>query len=185
MAAAAQAEAVARARVSAGVRETMDFATFQTLSDVLFDDVALLDEQRWEEWLDLYCDDAVIWLPAWDDEHELTADPGNEVSLFYVSGKAELSDRVWRWSQGDSPASVPLPRTSHLVGNIRVLEHQGDQATLSARWHNQVFRKGRTWSYAGSYRHRLRREQGRWRIAEKYIVLTNDLIDTALDLYHV
>lgn len=163
----------------------VDFATWLTLSDLLFEEAASLDEQRWDEWLALYTDDAVLWAPSWDSETQLTADPTNEVSLFYVKGKDALADRMWRWSKGGSPASLPLPRTSHLIGNVRVLEWSSAQATVSARWHTQVYRRERTWSYAGLSRYKLRSVAGQWRIADKYIVLTNDLIDTALDLYHV
>ena len=162
-----------------------DFATWQALSGLLFEEAACLDEQRWNDWLDLYTDDAVLWAPAWDSEHQLTRDPMNEVSLFYVEGKPALSDRAWRWSSGDSAASAPLPRTSHLVGSVRVTQFSADAAVLHSRWHTQVYRARRTWSYAGSYRHTLLLGDGRWRIAHKYIVLTNDLVDTTLDLYHV
>lgn len=167
------------------MRSSDDFATFSTLSDLLFEEAACLDERRWDDWLALYADDAVFWLPSWNDEFELTADPHGEVSLFYVHGKDALTDRVWRWSSGGSPASLPLPRTSHLIGNIRVLRCDGNEAELTARWNCQLFRRQRSWNYAGSYRHQLRMIDGHWRIAHKYVVLTNDLIDTALDLYHV
>jgi hypothetical protein len=30
-----------------------------------------LDAQRWDDWLALYTEDAVFWLPAWTDEHRL------------------------------------------------------------------------------------------------------------------
>jgi 3-phenylpropionate/cinnamic acid dioxygenase small subunit len=162
-----------------------DFATWQVLTGVLIEEAACLDEQRWDDWLALFTEDAVLWAPAWDAEHRLTTDPQSEVSLFYVEGRPALSDRVWRWSRGDSPASVPLPRTSHLIGSLRVLSCDGRQAELTARWHTQVYRSRRTWSYAGGYRHTLRLEDGHWRIARKTIVLTNDLLDTTLDLYHV
>jgi 3-phenylpropionate/cinnamic acid dioxygenase small subunit len=66
-----------------------------------------------------------------------------------------------------------------------VLACDNATAELAARWHTQVYRNRRTWSYAGSYRHTLRLESGGWRIARKTIVLTNDLLDTTLDLYHV
>ena len=79
----------------------------------------------------------------------------------------------------------PLPRTSHLIGSLRVLACDADTAAVGSRWHTQVYRHRRTWSYAGSYRHTLRLDAGRWRIAGKTIVVTNDLLDTTLDLYHV
>lgn len=163
----------------------LDFPTWLTFCDLLFEEGAALDEQRWDEWLALYTDDAVLWAPSWDSETELTADPTTEVSLFYVKGKDALADRMWRWTSGGSSASLPLPRTSHLVGNIRLLGLELPEARLSARWHTQVFRHERTWSYAGFSRYKLRAVDGEWRIADKYVVLTNDRIDTALDLYHV
>nr|ART37694.1 E54 [uncultured bacterium] len=162
-----------------------DFATWQALTDVVFDEAACLDEQRWDDWLDHYTEDAVLWAPAWDAEHRLTDDPHNAVSLFYIEGRQALSDRAWRWSRGDSPASQPLPRTSHLIGSLRVLACDDTTAEVGSRWHTQVYRARRTWSYAGSYRHALRLDAGRWRVAGKTIVVTNDLLDTTLDLYHV
>lgn len=165
--------------------QVVDFATYQQLCDVIVEEGASLDEQRWDDWLSLYLDDAVVWMPTWDSEFELTKNPASELSFFYLKGKHALSDRMWRWTSGQAPAAMPLPRTSHLVGHIRVLRNDPGEAVLAARWHTQVYRKKQTWSYAGSYRHTLRLLDGKWRIAEKYIVLTNDQIDTSIDLYHV
>jgi 3-phenylpropionate/cinnamic acid dioxygenase small subunit len=158
---------------------------YQQLAAVLYKEADYLDRQDWQGWLDQYCDDAIFWAPAWQDESKLTTNPKEEVSLFYIEGKAMLEDRVWRWSGNESPASLPLPRTSHLIGNVSYDVVEPEQVVLRSRWHTQVFRRKRTWSYAGAYRHRLRRENGMWKIAEKYVVIVNDLIDTTLDLYHV
>ena len=162
-----------------------DLATWQALTGVLLEEAACLDEQRWDDWLALFTEDAVLWAPAWDAENRLTADPHREVSLFYVEGRPALSDRAWRWSRGDLPASQPLPETSHLIGSLRVLTCDDSTAELTARWHTQVYRNRRAWSYAGSYQHALRLEAGAWRIASKTITLGYDLLDTTLDLYHV
>lgn len=48
-----------------------DFATWQALTDVVLGEAACLDEQRWDDWLDHYTEDAVLWAPAWDAEHRL------------------------------------------------------------------------------------------------------------------
>ena len=129
--------------------------------NLLYEEAASIDEQRWEDWLALYTDDAVFWVPSWDQEHQLTTDPLNDVSLIYIEGKETLSDRIWRFSSGDSPASTPLPRTS------------------------QVHRFKDTWSYAGRYEHSLQRNSKGLQISRKYVVLTNSVINTALDIYHV
>lgn len=163
----------------------LDFASYQAICALLHEEAACIDERRWDDWLALFTEDAIVWLPSWNGEHDLTDDPTNDVSLFYIDGKAELSDRVWRFASGDSPASTPLPRTSHLVGNIEVRELSQGRARVHSRWHSQIYRFKSTWSYAGAYRHELVHEQGAWRIARKQVVLCNDLIDSALDIYHV
>jgi len=153
--------------------------------NLLYEEAASIDEQRWADWLALYTDDAVFWVPSWDQEHQLTTDPLNDVSLIYIEGKETLSDRIWRFSSGDSPASTPLPRTSHIVGNITVTEFTESQTVVTSRWHCQVHRFKDTWSYAGRYEHRLQRNSKGLQISRKYVVLTNSVINTALDIYHV
>ena len=34
------------------------------VQDILFREARLLDAQRWDEWLEMYCEDAVFWVPA-------------------------------------------------------------------------------------------------------------------------
>ena len=161
------------------------FEDYFEICNLLYEEAACVDEQRWDDWLALYTDDAVFWVPSWDQEHELTTDPLNDVSLIYIEGKEALSDRVWRFSSGDSPASTPLPRTSHLVGNIAVAEFNDTHAVVTSRWHCQVHRFKDTWSYAGRYEHSLQRDSSGLRISRKHVVLVNSIINTALDLYHV
>lgn len=161
------------------------FEDYQQLVGVIRQQAAALDEQRWDDWLSLHSDDIIFWLPAWVDENTLTHDPHNEVSLIYLEGKAALSDRVWRFTSGNSPASIPLARTSHVIGNEQVVSFDGHIAVVHCQWHTLVYRRKRSWVYGGSCRYTLRLEAGQWRIGQRYITLTNDQIDTALDLYHL
>ena len=41
----------------------------------------LLDRRRWDEWIDLYTEDAVYWVPAWASEEETTTDPDTQLNL--------------------------------------------------------------------------------------------------------
>ena len=50
----------------------MTSLSLQTIHDVqttLHLEALHLDAQRWDDWLGLFCEDAVFWLPAWTDEH--------------------------------------------------------------------------------------------------------------------
>ena len=160
-------------------------------ADLLYREGHALDTQRWDDWLALYCEDAVFWMPAWKDEHELTDAPEREVSLMYYTARAGLEDRV-----GLSTASSPLLRTSHGITGVVVVgaadggvAEAGDrmEAEVHANWtcHTFNLRDSAQHVFFGRYEFVLRQEGGVWRIAKKKIVLMNDRIPTMLDFYCV
>ena len=44
-------------------------------------EASLIDRRRWDEWIDLYTEDAVYWVPAWANEEELNTDPELQLNL--------------------------------------------------------------------------------------------------------
>lgn len=154
---------------------------------LLYREAALLDEGAWDDWLALYTEDAVFWVPAWRDELTPTADPDSELSLIYYEGRRGLEDRVVRARSGQSVASHPRPRCAHMISNVRLVEGDADTAEIASNF--AVFlhdvRAERTHTFFGRYRHTLRREAGEWRIARKHILLLNDTIPTVVDFYSI
>lgn len=147
-----------------------------------------LDLQRWDEWLSLYHSDARFWMPAWTDEHLLSRSPDEELSLMYCAARAGLEDRVWRVRSGLSVASMPLPRTTHVVANtVFAAPPDADRVELRSAWTCHVYELKRREHHAffGRYEHVLTRGQAGWRIAAKTVVLMNDRIPTMLDFYCV
>ena len=45
------------------------------IEDLIFLEADLLDRKQWQNWLDLYTSDCVIWVPSWDSEEQLVEDP--------------------------------------------------------------------------------------------------------------
>jgi len=156
-------------------------------ADVLEHEAILLDERRWDEWLALYTPDCEFWMPAWKSDGTLTADPRTELSHFYYGSRAGLEDRIYRIRSNRSPASMPLPRTTHLVSGVRVLEAASGRLRLRASWACHVFfpRSEESHAFFGQYEHELAAAEGRWLIAKKRIVLQNDYIPTMLDIFCV
>jgi len=156
-------------------------------AEFLYREALLLDSGAWAEWLDLYSQDAVYWLPAWRDEVEPTQDPDTELSLIYYRGRRNLEDRVWRARSGQSVASTPRPRTVHGITNVLLLQCDDESAETSACFtvHLRDVRADRTHVFFGRYEHRLVRIEGRWLIASKKILLLNDVIPTVVDFYSV
>src|SRR5688572_22804112 len=100
-----------------------------------------LDLRRWDDWLALYDDDAVFWVPAWKDEEEQTSDPDTEISLIYHKSRSSLSDRIWRLKSGMSIASNPPLRTTHIVGHpvFRFAETGADPRYATCSWSCLVY----------------------------------------------
>ena len=63
---------------------------------VLFTEARLLDQKKFRDWVKLYAEDAIFWVPAWKDEYETTSNPNRELSMIYHENSYGLSDRIDR-----------------------------------------------------------------------------------------
>ncbi len=145
-----------------------------------------LDQRRWDDWLDLYAEDAVYWVPAWKNESETTSSPDSEISLIYYEGRSSLADRIWRLKSGLSVASTPLRRTAHMVTNVLVEPGESDahaSATAAFAVHHFDPKRRSQHVFFGRYEYGFRRDERTWRIARKATVLANDQIPTVADFY--
>ena len=148
----------------------------------------LLDICAWDDWLDLYAEDALYWVPSWRNEAEPTSSPDNEISLIYYEGRQALVDRVWRLKSGLSPASIPLRRTAHLASNVLLQQPLDDAATsVTASFAVHHFDPKRQTQHVlfGQYEYAFRLIGQAWRIARKKTLLANDLIPGVLDFYMI
>jgi benzoate/toluate 1,2-dioxygenase beta subunit len=157
------------------------------VEDLLFREAACLDRGEWQEWLDLYAEDALFWVPAWRDELTPTSDPDRELSLIYYDSRAGLADRVFRATSGQSVASLPRPRCVHCISNVMITRSDPGEVAVTSNFvvHLHDVRAARSHSFFGRYDHRLRRSDGRWLIAAKTILLLNDTIPTVVDFYSI
>ena len=104
------------------------------IEDLIFLEADLLDRKQWQNWLDLYTSDCVIWVPSWDSEEQLVEDPELSVNMMYLVGKPALEARVHRITSVDAYASLPLSRTMHSVTNIRLVEETSAILKVAAKW---------------------------------------------------
>jgi 3-phenylpropionate/cinnamic acid dioxygenase small subunit len=81
--------------------------------EILHREARLLDERQFDEWLDLFTDDASYSLPIVDSD-----DP-REPALIKDS-KAGMEERVYRLTKTLAHAQNPPSRTQHDVTNIEV-----------------------------------------------------------------
>ena len=138
------------------------------ISAFLFHEAALLDARRWHDWLALFADRGIYWVPL---VHGQT-DPLNHASLFYEDAllrevRARRLEEKRAWSQ------QPVTQAARIVGNIRLLPEQDGDVVVASTFHMLEWRRRDQRMLGGQYTHRLRRDGAGWRIVLKRV----DLID--------
>jgi 3-phenylpropionate/cinnamic acid dioxygenase small subunit len=152
---------------------------------LLYREARLLDRKQWRDWLELYAEDAVFWMPAWASEYETTSDPELELNLVYLKGRKNLEDRVFRIETGDSFASVPMARTAHVVGGVTVAAVEGVEIDVHASWIVHSYGLHGAMTRGGWYEYRLRQTQAGLKVARKKIVMVDDKLVGPVDIFHV
>ncbi|MBT0570519.1 benzoate 1,2-dioxygenase small subunit [Curvibacter sp. CHRR-16] len=161
-------------------------ARYAEICAFIYREARYLDDRNWEEWLNLYAPDAEYWMPSWDDDDLLTEDPQSQISLIYYPNRNGLEDRVFRIKTERSSASMPEPRTSHMVSNVEVLAAQGDSVEVRYNFHTLSHRYRITDHYFGTIFLTLRvQADGSYLIGRKKIVLKDDYIRQVIDIYHI
>lgn len=152
----------------------------------LYREARHLDDREWEPWLALYAPEAEYWMPAWDDDDRLTEDPHREISLIYYPNRNGLEDRVFRIQTERSSASMPEPRTCHMLSNVEVLEQRGELFDVRYNFHTLSHRYKATDQFFGTIFVTLKKaEDGSYLILRKKIVLKDDYIRQVIDIYHI
>ena len=160
--------------------------SYDAVRDFLYREARYLDDKQWDQWLELYAPDAEFWMPAWDDDDQLTRDPQSEISLIYYPSREGLEDRVYRIKTERSGAtSIPEPRTTHQVSNLEVLSQEGGKVELRFNWHTLSHRYQQTSAFFGTSFYTLDVSGDAPLITYKKVVLNNDYIHQVIDVYHV
>ncbi|MBE3589339.1 MAG: aromatic-ring-hydroxylating dioxygenase subunit beta [Firmicutes bacterium] len=149
--------------------------TVAEASAFLFLEARLLDERRFEEWLDLFTNDAVYWVPGHDPD-----DPA-ATSIIY-DDRPTMEDRVRRLRSPVTFAQSPPSRTLHLIGNVEVEARSPREVRIDSVCVIHETRLGQTRAFAARCEHHLRREgEAGWRISLKKVVL----LDRDAPLYNL
>jgi 3-phenylpropionate/cinnamic acid dioxygenase small subunit len=141
----------------------------QEIESFLFMEARLIDDGKFDEWLELFAEDAIYWAPC----NSYDIDPTTEVSLIY-DDKSRMRDRVWRLQSGLAYSQEPASRVRHMLSNIELVSVEGDAATVSSNFAIFEMRKGVQKVYAGRVEHHLRREGDGWKITFKKVDLINN-----------
>ena len=142
--------------------------TALNVEQFLYREARLLDEQRLEEWLALFTDDATYWLPLERGQE----DPVRTSSIIY-DDRTLLELRVKQARHPRAHARLPLARTLHQGGNVAVAGDEKGELTVNSNLVLVEYRAEKQRVWGALVEHRLRRAGDGYRIARKRVDLVN------------
>ena len=147
-------------------------ADYRAAVDFLYREARLADEARYAEWLALWTDDGVYWVPATTDPG---ADAERHLSHIY-DNRARLETRVKMLQSGYRYSQEPASLMRRLVSNVEVAAADGGELSVESNFllgELAIQAKHEMHWWVGRARHRLRRVDGAWRMSRKTVVLVN------------
>jgi len=151
------------------------------VTDFLYTEAELLDERRFDEWLELFTEDARYWMPMRQNiplgqEHRENTSDASGISWF-DEGKTTLRSRVEQIKTGMHWAEEPLSRVCHMVSNVRVVNESAAEITVRSRmlvYRNRL--QDETDFFVGKREDVLRKVDGQWKIARRKIILDQNVL---------
>ena len=139
-----------------------------TPEQFLFHEARLLDTQKYEEWLELFTEDATYWVPLEQGQK----DPYATSSIIH-DDRTLLELRVKQIRHPRAHARQPLARTVHQVTNVVQLGEANGELRIGSALTVVEFRNEKQRVYGALVEHRLRRKGDTFRIAHKRVDLVN------------
>ena len=130
----------------------------------------LLDDRRFEEWMELFTEDGLYWIPSTPDQ----ADPYKIASLFF-DDRELMKTRIDRLRHPRIHIQTPPSRTNHMVSNVIVEEADEAAGTylVSSSMLMSECRLDIQRHFTGRQFHRLERVGDSFRIRLKRVHLIN------------
>ena len=139
----------------------------QTIEDFLYEEAALLDEWRLEEWLELLTEDATYEVPSTDTPD---GDPKTTLSII-ADDITRIRSRVQQLLGKSAWAENPPSRTRRLISNVRIRGVEGENISVTANFAVYRMRFEHTDTYVGRYEYTLTQRDGRLKIRARKAIL--------------
>ena len=141
--------------------------TRSMIEDFLYEEAALLDEWRLDEWLELLTDDATYEVPATD-----APDGAPQSTLFLVADdKVRIRSRVGQLLGKSAWAENPPSRTRRMISNVRIRSVEGDNIYVTANFVVYRMRFEQMDTYVGRYEYTLVPRAGGLKIRARKAIL--------------
>ncbi len=143
--------------------------TQHAVEQFLYRQADLLDSKRWQEFIELFAEDGVYWMPP---EPSHTTWEG--MPAIFAEDKDLMTVRMKRVLHPDAWSQRPQWGTNHVVSNVVIeKEAPSGDVVVRSRFHMIELRRDDVRHFAGSYVHHLRRTKHGYRIKLQRVDMTN------------
>lgn len=168
--AAAKKPAVKRAAPAVGRANGAVHDIQREVEQLLYRQAEALDSKAWQEFIDLFTDDGMYWMPpaphytTWDGMPSIFAE---DRDMMTVRMKRVSHPRAWsqhaEWG------------TNHVVSNVVVekVDPKSGDIQVRSRFHVVELRRDELRHFAGSYRHHLRRTKNGLKVKLQRVDMVN------------
>jgi 3-phenylpropionate/cinnamic acid dioxygenase small subunit len=139
------------------------------IENFLYREARLMDEHAYDEWLTLWTEDALYWVPSNDDD----MDPSRQVAIIY-DHLAQLRNRIDRLKSGAAYSQDPRSRLRRVVSNIEIETADNGEAVVYSNFNLTELRRSKQDTFAGRTIHRLRPDADGLKMVSKKVLLVNN-----------
>jgi 3-phenylpropionate/cinnamic acid dioxygenase small subunit len=140
------------------------------IEQLLYRQSELLDHKRWQDYIDLFTDDGVYWMPVSPEQTEWEGSPS-----IFAEDKHMMAVRMGRVTHPTAWSQAPMWGTSHVIGNVVIEAASPEAWVVRSRFHMVELRRDTVRHFAGSYRHTLVRQDDQLRIKLQRVDMVNAL----------
>ncbi|TMQ13703.1 MAG: hypothetical protein E6J91_17615, partial [Deltaproteobacteria bacterium] len=121
-----------------------------------------------QDYIDLFADDGVYWMPVTPDQTEWEGSPS-----IFAEDRYMMEVRMGRITHPTAWSQVPMWSTSHVIGNVAIEAESRGQWIVRSRFHMMELRRDTVRHFGGTYRHTLVRHDGRLEIRLQRVDMFN------------
>lgn len=151
-------------QAAAGVETALQ----REVETLLHRQAAMLDAQAWSDWMELFADDGVYWMPATPDQTDWMSEPS-----IFAEDRLLMEVRMGRLLHPNAWSQAAAWGTNHLVGGVIVEAVQPGRLEVYSRFQMMEIRRDAVRHFGGSYRHSLVNDGGGWKIRLQRVDMTN------------
>jgi len=157
------------------------------IEQFLYREAELLDSHRLEEWGNLFTEDCLYRMPTRETSPDNPAGfPKDDEAAVrnFDDDMFGLKARLLRLTSSTAHAEIPVSRIRHNISNVRVGTLENEEVPVRSNFFLfQSRRENAETFYVGERHDRLRRVEGKWRIARRTILLDHNIQPRSLSIF--